>query len=161
MSKKSTALLLILDGWGHREATDSNAIANAATPTWDSLWQQRPSTLIDTSGQSVGLPAGQMGNSEVGHMNIGAGRIVYQDFTRISRAIEDGSFNENPAICAGNGPAPSMRTATVVQGARRLGNTGFSVGGVPQPRCGRRRIRCTENWLGSVGTAPATAATRF
>ena len=66
MSKKSTALLLILDGWGHREATDSNAIANAATPTWDSLWQQQPSTLLDTSGQSVGLPAGQMGNSEVG-----------------------------------------------------------------------------------------------
>ena len=96
MSKKSTALLLILDGWGHREATDSNAIANAITPTWDSLWQQRPSTLIDTSGQSVGLPAGQMGNSEVGHMNLGAGRVVYQSLTRIDKDIEDGGSMKIP-----------------------------------------------------------------
>jgi len=78
MSSKATALLLILDGWGHREETDSNAIAAANTPTWDKLWREQPTTLIDTSGKSVGLPAGQMGNSEVGHMNLGAGRVVYQ-----------------------------------------------------------------------------------
>ncbi|HAO88233.1 MAG TPA: 2,3-bisphosphoglycerate-independent phosphoglycerate mutase, partial [Gammaproteobacteria bacterium] len=65
MSSKATALLLILDGWGHREETDSNAIAAANTPTWDQLWREQPTTLIDTSGKSVGLPAGQMGNSEV------------------------------------------------------------------------------------------------
>jgi 2,3-bisphosphoglycerate-independent phosphoglycerate mutase len=92
MSSKATAILLILDGWGHREETDSNAIAAANTPAWDQLWRERPATLIDTSGKSVGLPTGQMGNSEVGHMNLGAGRVVYQNLTRIDKAIEDGSF---------------------------------------------------------------------
>ena len=116
MSKKSTALLLILDGWGHREATDSNAIANATTPTWDSLWQQRPSTLIDTSGQSVGLPAGQMGNSEVGHMNLGAGRVVYQSLTRIDKDIEDGGFYENAVLVQAAELAASSETALHVLG---------------------------------------------
>ena len=82
MSKKPTARLLILDGLGHREATDSNAIANAETPSWDRLWQQQPSTLIDTSSQSVGLQAGQMGNSEVGLRNLGAGQVVFADWLR-------------------------------------------------------------------------------
>jgi 2,3-bisphosphoglycerate-independent phosphoglycerate mutase len=90
---------MILDGWGFRAETDNNAIALANTPCWDRLWAQDPHTLIETSGESVGLPNGQMGNSEVGHMNIGAGRIVYQDFTRIGKAIEDGSFYQNPALC--------------------------------------------------------------
>ena len=85
-------LLLILDGWGHREERDANAIQLAETPHWDSLWQNRPHTLISGSGLDVGLPPGQMGNSEVGHMNLGAGRVVHQDFTRISQAIEDRSF---------------------------------------------------------------------
>ncbi len=116
MSKKSTALLLILDGWGHREATDSNAIANATTPTWDSLWQQRPSTLIDTSGQSVGLPAGQMGNSEVGHMNLGAGRVVYQSLTRIDKDIEDGGFYEKAVLVQAAELAASSETALHVLG---------------------------------------------
>jgi 2,3-bisphosphoglycerate-independent phosphoglycerate mutase len=95
---KKTALLLILDGWGHREETEHNAISAANTPTWDKLWQDCPHTLITTSGTEVGLPKGQMGNSEVGHMNLGAGRIVYQNLTRIDKAIEDGSFFENPAL---------------------------------------------------------------
>ena len=116
MSKKSTALLLILDGWGHREATDSNAIANAATPSWDSLWQQQPSTLIDTSGQSVGLPAGQMGNSEVGHMNLGAGRVVYQSLTRIDKEIEEGEFYENEVLVQAAKLAASSETALHVLG---------------------------------------------
>ena len=116
MSKKPTALLLILDGWGHREATDSNAIANAATPTWDSLWRQQPSTLIDTSGQSVGLPAGQMGNSEVGHMNLGAGRVVYQSLTRIDKDIEDGGFYENAVLVRAAELAASSETALHVLG---------------------------------------------
>ena len=97
-SKKKTALLLILDGWGHREETSSNAIHSANSPMWDSLWGGKPHTLIDTSGQSVGLPAGQMGNSEVGHMNLGAGRVVYQSLTRIDKDIEEGAFFSNPVL---------------------------------------------------------------
>ena len=97
-SKKTTALLLILDGWGHREETSSNAIHSANSPMWDSLWGGKPHTLIDTSGQSVGLPAGQMGNSEVGHMNLGAGRVVYQSLTRIDKDIEEGTFFSNPVL---------------------------------------------------------------
>ena len=92
-------LLMILDGWGYREETDNNAIALAATPCWDALWRDNPHGLIETSGAAVGLPEGQMGNSEVGHLNIGAGRIVFQDYTRIENAIHDGSFVENPALC--------------------------------------------------------------
>jgi 2,3-bisphosphoglycerate-independent phosphoglycerate mutase len=90
--------LIILDGWGHREATDFNAIAQANTPNWDALWSNHPHTLINTSGSVVGLPAGQMGNSEVGHLNLGAGRVVYQEFTRISKSIDDGDFFHNIAL---------------------------------------------------------------
>ena len=97
-SKKTTALLLILDGWGHREETSSNAIHSANSPIWDSLWESKPHTLIDTSGKSVGLPAEQMGNSEVGHMNLGAGRVVYQSLTRIDKDIENGAFFSNPVL---------------------------------------------------------------
>lgn len=100
MSHKNTALLLILDGWGYREETDSNAIYTANTPVWDKLWQERAHTLVNTSGRAVGLPEGQMGNSEVGHMNLGAGRVVYQSLTRIDKAIEDSSFFENPVLCS-------------------------------------------------------------
>lgn len=95
-----TTLLLILDGWGHREETEHNAIAAAHTPVWDALWKDCPHTLISTSGTDVGLPEGQMGNSEVGHMNMGAGRVVYQSLTRIDKAIADGEFRDNPALCA-------------------------------------------------------------
>lgn len=98
MTDHSPLILLILDGWGHREPASDNAISAGDTPNWDRLWAQYPHTLLETSGEAVGLPAGQMGNSEVGHMNIGAGRIVYQELTRIGKAIEDGSFRRNPAI---------------------------------------------------------------
>jgi len=91
-------VLMILDGWGYREPAPDNAITTGDTPHWDRLWSRCPHTLIETSGEAVGLPDGQMGNSEVGHMNIGAGRVVYQDFTRITAAIRDGSFRDNPAI---------------------------------------------------------------
>ena len=90
--------LIILDGWGHREEMDSNAIRHADAPFWDKIWAEQAHTLIKTSGMAVGLPEGQMGNSEVGHMNLGAGRIVYQNFTKITKGIEDSSFNENPAL---------------------------------------------------------------
>ena len=91
-------MLMILDGWGHREDAKDNAISQAETPCWDQLQQTGSHTTIETSGEFVGLPAGQMGNSEVGHLNIGAGRVVFQDFTRISNAVEDGSFQKNPAL---------------------------------------------------------------
>lgn len=92
-------ILMILDGWGYRAETDNNAIALASTPCWDRLWANDPHILIETSGESVGLPEGQMGNSEVGHMNIGAGRIVYQDLTRIAQSIRDHSFHHNSELC--------------------------------------------------------------
>lgn len=98
MAKRTTALI-ILDGWGYREESNFNAIQNAKTPFWDDMWNSKPSTLIATSGMAVGLPDGQMGNSEVGHMNLGAGRIVYQNFTRITKDIEDQAFFENEALC--------------------------------------------------------------
>jgi len=90
--------LIVLDGWGYRPETDGNAIALANTPTWDSLWGRGSRTLLEASGLRVGLPAGQMGNSEVGHLNLGAGRVVMQDLVRISSAITDGSFYTNPGL---------------------------------------------------------------
>ena len=94
MSKK-TLVLMILDGWGCRQACPDNAITRANPSHFYSLWNKYPHTLLKCSGNEVGLPRGQMGNSEVGHLNIGAGRIVYQEITRISKAIEDGSFFNN------------------------------------------------------------------
>ncbi len=91
-------LLLILDGFGYREETDYNAILAAHKPNWDSLWRDYPHTLLNASEKFVGLPSHQMGNSEVGHLNIGAGRVVYQDLSRVDLAIEDGSFFTNPAL---------------------------------------------------------------
>ncbi len=90
---------MILDGWGYREETSSNAIHQANTPVLDDLKANYPNMLIDTSGMAVGLPEGQMGNSEVGHVNLGAGRVVYQDFTRITKSISDGDFVNNPTLC--------------------------------------------------------------
>lgn len=89
---KKTYLLIILDGWGYREETQFNAIASAKTPNWDAIWRDYPQGLIDASGLAVGLPQGQMGNSEVGHLHMGAGRRVYQDLTRIDQAIDSGEF---------------------------------------------------------------------
>jgi 2,3-bisphosphoglycerate-independent phosphoglycerate mutase len=94
----SPVVLVILDGWGYREATYGNALTTAGTPVMDSLWAAYPSTLIRTSGKDVGLPEGQMGNSEVGHLNIGAGRVVPQELVRISDAVEDGSLLSNSAL---------------------------------------------------------------
>ncbi|NJO74631.1 MAG: 2,3-bisphosphoglycerate-independent phosphoglycerate mutase [Leptolyngbyaceae cyanobacterium RM1_406_9] len=94
----SPVVLVILDGWGHREDSNGNAIAAASTPIMDSLWAAYPRTVIHTSGKNVGLPEGQMGNSEVGHLNIGAGRVVPQELVRISDAVEDGTLLSNPAL---------------------------------------------------------------
>ena len=98
MPPKKPLVLLILDGWGYREERESNAILQANTPVMDKLWAEYPHTLISGSGLDVGLPEGQMGNSEVGHVNLGSGRVVYQDFTRITKAIADGDFFTNPVL---------------------------------------------------------------
>lgn len=92
-------VLIILDGFGHSESHEYNAIYSATTPVYDRLRATQPHGLISGSGMDVGLPDGQMGNSEVGHMNLGAGRVVYQDFTRVTKAIKDGEFFENPVLC--------------------------------------------------------------
>jgi len=99
-SRPKPVLLLILDGWGHREETADNAIALAQVPNWRRLLADFPHTLVHTEGSFVGLPEGQMGNSEVGHMNIGAGRIVYQDLTRIDAEIASGAFFGNAELLA-------------------------------------------------------------
>ena len=93
---KKPTVLLILDGYGYSEKTKYNAIAAAHKPVFDKLWANNPKSLIETSGLAVGLPEGQMGNSEVGHMTLGAGRVVYQSFTRVNKAISDGDFFTNP-----------------------------------------------------------------
>lgn len=94
----SPVVLIILDGWGYREETDGNAVTAATTPVIDSLWAAYPHTLIQASGRDVGLPDGQMGNSEVGHLNIGAGRVVPQELVRISDAVEEGTILSNSAL---------------------------------------------------------------
>ena len=88
----SPVVLIVLDGWGIRPERANNAIALAKTPVYDELLTRYPHAQLIASGEAVGLPAGQMGNSEVGHMNMGAGRIVYQDLTRIDKSIADGGF---------------------------------------------------------------------
>ena len=97
MSKKPV-VLMILDGYGLNSRTDGNAVAQAETPVMDRLMRECPFVRGNASGMAVGLPDGQMGNSEVGHLNMGAGRIVYQELTRITKEIQDGTFFENPAL---------------------------------------------------------------
>jgi 2,3-bisphosphoglycerate-independent phosphoglycerate mutase len=97
--EKSPLVLLILDGFGYSDDAKYNAVATAKAPVWEKLWNHNPKTLIHTSGLAVGLPEGQMGNSEVGHMTLGAGRVVYQNFTRINKAITDGDFFTNSVYC--------------------------------------------------------------
>jgi 2,3-bisphosphoglycerate-independent phosphoglycerate mutase len=109
-------LLLILDGWGYREDKASNPLVLARLPNWRALLADYPHTLVETHGLHVGLPDGQMGNSEVGHMNIGAGRIVYQDLTRIDAAIADGSFVHNAALLQACAAAKAAGTTLHVFG---------------------------------------------
>ena len=99
MSKTNKrALLCILDGWGVSPDAKYNAVFSANTPNYDNFVKNMPNTTIHADGLSVGLPEGQMGNSEVGHLNIGAGRVVYQELTRITKSIKDGDFYNNQAI---------------------------------------------------------------
>lgn len=115
-SRKKPLVLLILDGWGYREDVSNNAIAQANTPVMDKLWQSCPHSLISGSGLDVGLPEGQMGNSEVGHVNLGSGRVVYQDFTRITKAIDDGDFFTNPVLVNAVQQAKNQQKAIHIMG---------------------------------------------
>src|SRR4051794_36966716 len=98
MPEHCPVMLVILDGWGWREDPADNAVRQARTPCFDALWRSCPHAFLCTSGRDVGLPNGQMGNSEVGHLNIGAGRVVMQDLPRIDDAIRDGSLGKNPVL---------------------------------------------------------------
>jgi 2,3-bisphosphoglycerate-independent phosphoglycerate mutase len=109
-------VLIILDGFGHSDSHEGNAVYAAKMPVFDRLYKTMPNGLISGSGMDVGLPDGQMGNSEVGHMNLGAGRVVYQDFTRVTKAIRDGEFFENPTICAAVDKAVAAGKAVHVMG---------------------------------------------
>jgi 2,3-bisphosphoglycerate-independent phosphoglycerate mutase len=113
---KTPIALIILDGWGHRENTESNAIAHAHTPHWDRLIAERPNTVISGSGEDVGLPEGQMGNSEVGHMSLGAGRIVYQNISKVDQAIKTGEFGQNPVLLKAIDDAVSKNKAVHLMG---------------------------------------------
>ena len=109
-------VLIILDGWGHREEKQANAIAEAHKPHWNQCWASFPHTLISGCGHAVGLPDGQMGNSEVGHLNMGAGRVVYQDLTRIDHAIAKGEFFTNPVLIHSINQAVQSRKAIHILG---------------------------------------------
>ena len=120
MAKLKPLVLTILDGWGYSPATEGNAIALAHKPTYDHLLQTYPNTLIHTSGHFVGLPDGQMGNSEVGHLNIGSGRIIRMDISRIDHAITTGVRLALRARTAAAPTGSSLRPASPGHGARRL-----------------------------------------
>lgn len=120
--------LVILDGWGYSEDPAHNAIFAANTPVFDKLWATYPHTLIQASGADVGLPAGQMGNSEVGHLNIGSGRVVYQEYTRVSRAIRTGSFFTNCTLTEAIDKAIKNESAVHIMGL-------LSPGGVHSHEC--------------------------
>lgn len=113
---KKPLVLLILDGWGYREDPTDNAIVQANTPVMDRLWRDYPHSLISGSGMDVGLPDGQMGNSEVGHVNLGSGRVVYQDFTRITKSIADGDFFQNPVLTGAVSQAVQAGKAVHIMG---------------------------------------------
>lgn len=115
-SAKKPMVLVILDGYGYREDRKDNAILNAKRPVMDKLWQTRPHTLISASGLDVGLPDGQMGNSEVGHVNLGAGRIVYQDLTRLDKEIKDGDFFTNAVLTGAVDKAVAAGKAVHIMG---------------------------------------------
>ena len=114
-------VLIILDGFGHSDTSDSNAIRAAKMPNWRGLLADYPHGLVSGSGEDVGLPDGQMGNSEVGHMNLGAGRVVYQDFTRVTKAIRDGEFAQNPALMAAVDKAVAAGRAVHILGLLSAG----------------------------------------
>src|SRR5512138_1984464 len=112
----TSVILVVLDGWGINLGNEGNAVAVARAPVYSGLLREHPHTELQASGEHVGLPEGQMGNSEVGHLNLGAGRIVYQDITRISKSIRDGDFFRNPALVAAMDTAKKNGSALHLMG---------------------------------------------
>ena len=187
--RAAPVILIVLDGWGWREEREGNAIALAHTPTWDRLVQRAPMTLLDASGLAVGLPAGQMGNSEVGHLNLGAGRVVPQDLVRINQSIASGEFARLPALVAliqhvkrtggtlhlaglvGNGGVHAIDThltaliaAAAAGGAPRIAIHGFLDGRDSPPTSGGVVVARLEDDIARVGggrTAIATLTGRY
>lgn len=121
LQKAKPMVLMILDGFGYREETTANAIAMANTPCWDELQKKHPMTLLACSGEVVGLPDDQMGNSEVGHLHIGSGRFVFQDLSRVNRAVKDGSFFSNEVLCKAVDEAIAKDKALHVMGLLSTG----------------------------------------
>ena len=186
IQKPRPVLLLILDGWGYREDSEDNAIAQARTPNWDGWWQNCPHGLINASGASVGLPGGQMGNSEVGHINIGAGRVVYQEYERVNLAIADGSFYSNSALCAAVDAAEAQGGAVHIlgllsaggvhsheehilaalrlargRGAERVYVHAFLDGRDTLPRCAESSLKRLDAEINTYGGALASVIGRF
>jgi len=170
-------LLIVMDGWGYREDPEHNAIVQARKPTWDHLWQHYPHTLIHASEAAVGLPSSQMGNSEVGHLNLGAGRVVYQEYTRINRAISAGSFFTNKTLtdavdlAVGTGKAVhilgllspggvhshedhihAMAELAVKRGAKRVYLHAFLDGRDTPPQSAAGSIKAMEEKFAALGT---------
>lgn len=152
---KKPMVLVILDGYGYREDQQDNAIFNAKTPVMDALWAKRPHTLIDASGLEVGLPDRQMGNSEVGHVNLGAGRIVYQDLTRLDVEIKERTFFANPVLCGAVDKAVAAGKAVHIMGL-------LSAGGVHShedhimamvelaAERGAEKSTCMRSWMAAI-----------
>ena len=187
MAPSHKVLLVVLDGWGIRKERESNAILLAGTPRLDALSAKFPSTQLETSGLAVGLPDGQMGNSEVGHTNIGAGRIVYQDLVRINRAAQDPGFSKIPAIrdaidhakrngtalhllglCSDGGVHSTLEHLyAIVRAARELGLArvfihAFMDGRDTPPESGRGHLQALEQQLKEIGVGRiATVCGRY
>jgi hypothetical protein len=130
--------LIILDGWGIREMSEGNAVVQANTPHYDEWLRTRERAVLDASGEAVGLPAGQMGNSEVGHLNLGAGRVVYQDITRIDLSIRNRSFFQNEVLA--QTAAQLHRTKGKLHLIGLLGDGGEGIGGIHGLQCELERI---------------------
>src|SRR5690242_18310709 len=166
--------LIILDGWGLAPDGPGNAISLAGTPVFDTLWAEHPHTQLTAKGEAVGLPEGQMGNSEVGHLNLGAGAIVPQDLARIDRAVEDGTLAENEVLREAMHDAPRVHLIGLVSGGgvhssirhlealvRLAGERGvedlvihaFTDGRDTSPTSGVRSLAEVESWgIGRVGS---------
>jgi 2,3-bisphosphoglycerate-independent phosphoglycerate mutase len=182
--QKTPTALIILDGWGISDSTESNAIHAAQTPVWDRIWSQCPRSMVGTSGLAVGLPEGQMGNSEVGHMNIGAGRIVYQNFTRITKAVAERTLFDNPVLvqamdaAIGNGRAvhllgllspggvhshelhiQALCEMAVQRGARQVFVHAFLDGRDMPPRSAMASIDAMEQKLADLGVGAIASLT--
>ena len=157
---KRPLVLTILDGWGYRAETANNAIALARKPAYDKLLGEFPNTMIQASEHFVGLPDGQMGNSEVGHLNIGAGRIVQMDITRIDALIASGEFQKNPAIVqaierAREGEAGNCTCSAWSQTAEctRIRSISTRCCG-SRARAARSKSLCTHSWTAATPDRP-------